>query len=381
MYLEEISKPPTPLTFVKIKYDCCGRDHILKWKDADKNFQKNQGKHICRICGLKANNPAKRPEVKAKALQTNLERYGTSVAANTKESKKRIAAERDEEFYRKRAEKTKQTNLKLYGVEHAAQSEEKKAKAKKTFQEKYGTDHPMQNAEVQAKKDQTCLDRYGVDNVAKLPEVREKMIKTMMENFGVEHYNQLPEMRDYLRENCKEWLADSYAAGGPNKGIIRPEEWNNKQRETVLDLIDQGKWNVGPGYSITGVYRSAKCKKKAPGFRSSYELKVHWHLDNNPDVEWYDYEPFRVPYRDAAGKQRAYIIDFVVKYRGKDRLVAIEVKNDYTKDRLENSVKYIGFKENCESIADLEIWANDQITGLELDIDTLLKSDLVTRRK
>ena len=48
-------------------------------------------------------------------------------------------------------------------------------------------------------------------------------------------------MRDYLRENCPQWLQESWDAGGPMKGITRPEEWSQKQRETVMQLMDEGK--------------------------------------------------------------------------------------------------------------------------------------------
>ncbi|MFX6149180.1 hypothetical protein ABTF39_20330, partial [Acinetobacter baumannii] len=76
----------------------------------------------------------------------------------------------------------------------------------------------MQNEEVQAKARKTTFDRYGVENVLSDPQVRLRAAETMLERYGVDHYNQLPEMQEYMKENCKDWLRDSWEAGGPNKG-------------------------------------------------------------------------------------------------------------------------------------------------------------------
>jgi hypothetical protein len=76
MYIEEISENLLTTTKVRIKYDCCGKEYVLKWKDADKNFKKNDSKHICRPCWLKLANPAKTDAAKEKTKKTNLEKYG-----------------------------------------------------------------------------------------------------------------------------------------------------------------------------------------------------------------------------------------------------------------------------------------------------------------
>jgi hypothetical protein len=235
----------------------------------------------------------------------------------------------DEEFYRQRAEKTKQTNLERYGVEHVFQNPEVAAKTKQTNLVRYGVENVMQSTKVQQKKIKTCLDRYGIDNPAKLLEFQIKRAKTTLERYGVEHYNQLPEMKDYLKKNCTAWLAESYAAGGPLKGITRPEEWNQKQSETVAKLIDEGKWKASYKTAIRGSYRSTKSKRAQEYFRSSYELRCHHHLNGREDVEWYEYEPFSIPYRDTEGKQRWYFPDFVIQFRATP-LLLVEVKNDYS---------------------------------------------------
>jgi hypothetical protein len=372
MYTEEIPKSP-PTTLVKIKYDCCGKEHTLKWKDADNNFQKNGGKHVCRLCWLRLNNPAKSEATKEKMKQTNLERYGATSALNSFENiEKRKEQFRDEEFVKARNKAHKITCLERYGVEHQMHTDELKEKVKNTNLERYGTVAPLQNPEILAKAQATNLERYGNKCSLNNPEVKAKALKSLFENYGVEYYNQLPEMKDYLRENCREWLAESWANPWA-KGVPKADEQRQKQSETVMNLIDEGKWNVGPKYSIKGIYTvSKKCRKNNPIFRSSYELKTHYHLDNDMEVEWYDYEPFKVQYIDSEGKKRNYAIDFVVKYKNKDRLLAIEVKNDYDMKRFKECGKEAAFINECSQDMDFEIWANEKINSLNLDLEELL---------
>lgn len=92
MYVEELPETLYTTTKVKVKYDCCGKEYSLKWKDADKNYKKNGNKHICRQCSLRTNNPFQREDVKKKIKQTNLEKYGIENPAN---SEKNIAARRE----------------------------------------------------------------------------------------------------------------------------------------------------------------------------------------------------------------------------------------------------------------------------------------------
>ena len=365
---------------VKIKYDCCGnfetcgQERMLKLKYAEKNFKDNQQKHICRKCQLKFKNPMFKNEIKEKVKETCEQRYG-GLAMNTPESiENRKKMFQDENFVKQRTEKTKKTYLEKYGVDHPMHLQSIKDKQKQVMQEKYGVDHPYQSQEIMQKMKENNFKKYGVENVAQLPEVQLKMASTTFEKYGVEHYNQLPEMKEYLRENCREWLAESWANPW-SKGIERPEEWNQKQSQTVTKLIGEGKWNSVSNHSLKGKYKSKKCRKKNPSFRSSYELKVHSHLDNSDDVDWYDYEPFKVSYYDAEGHKRYYIVDFVVKYKS-GRLLAIEVKNDYSVKLELNLIKKEAFKKECSDL-EYETWSNEKIKSLNIDLETLLESSLI----
>ncbi len=220
MYLQETAGI-LESQFVKIKYDCdgdfdrCGKEWLLKLKDAKKNFLQNLERHVCRQCQLRSKNPMSRKEVQEKVKKTTLRKYGVSCAMNTHENidtrNERMFG--SQEAIDARTKKTKETNLIRYGVEHAAQSTEKKEKTHRTNRERYGTNHPMQNAEVAKQALQTVRDRYKVDNVMQVLEVQQRQVETTLGRHGVEHYNQLPEMKDYLRNHCTTWLAESYNGG------------------------------------------------------------------------------------------------------------------------------------------------------------------------
>jgi hypothetical protein len=106
-------------------------------------------------------------------------------------------------------------------------------------------------------------------------------------------------------------------------------------------------------------------------FRSSYELKTLYHLDHSPLVDWYDYEPFVVPYYDTENKKRYYTVDLIIKFKGQPVLTAIEIKNDYSKSLVLNQNKYKGFQEYCGDAVILEVWSDAQIKLLGLDLDML----------
>lgn len=388
MFVDQIPDDVKTTTLVKVRYDCnggferCGKEWTLKHKDAKKNFDDNGGKHICRQCQLRSKNPMKRKDVQEKVKQTTLERYGTTCAMNTAEN----TAKRNEQMFgseqavKEIVAKRRKTSRERYGADHPMQSKEIQDKQKAVLQEKYGVDHPLQNPEILKKMQATNLERHGVENVASLPEVRVKMAQTTLEKYGVEFYNQLPEMKDYLRQNCPEWLKESWEAGGPNKGVPRPRAWSEKQSRTVASLIENGQWTSGHKNTWRGHYQTDKCKRPVSFFRSGFELIYHWHLDHDPKVEWYHYEPFFIQYIKLDGSVGRYFPDFLVKYTNDDKLYLREVKADYLHDSLETKAKYeAAFRYVInEPSFDFSILLKEDITALGLDILKLIESDRVS---
>lgn len=378
MYLQDVSNVPFTTTLIKIKYDCCNKEHTLKWKDAKKNYEANVGKHICRTCKLKSDNPAKREDVKAKAKKTMEEKYGGVLPINTPDQ---IAKKKEQfknpNFVKKVLEKRKETCLEKYGVEHHMKCDAGKEAVRTSMQEKYGVDYPLQAEEVKEKMRETCQERYGVDNIMDVPEVKAKVAQTMMNRYGVERYNQLPEMKQYLRENCVVWLEESYKNPW-NLGIPLIEETINKISETVKNLIFSGNWHGGFKSNVKGVYSSKKCKKTKPRFLSSLELQAHFYFDNNPIVEWYDYEAFVIPYLDQDGKKHLYFPDFLVKYKDNPILHIYETKSYRNKDKIDVKLKYEAASEYAKNNNLIyQILFDEDVEKFGLDLQKLKESELV----
>ena len=369
---------------VKIKYDCdggferCGKEFAILLRYAEKNAKDNGGQHVCRQCVLRSKNPMNRQEVKDKLKNTNLERYGATTAMNTQENiEGRRQLFQDEAYKEQWLEKHRVGSRKKYGTDYPMQTAEVQERQKAVMREKYGVDHPCQSAEIMKKMMARNKEKYGVENVASLPEVRVKMAKTTLERFGVEHYNQLPEMKDYLRANCKEWLAESYANPWA-KGITRPEEWNQKQRETVTQLMTLGTWKAGYSRSKKGFcFPANKCKKSEVYFRSSYEAIYCFYLDNHPNVDWFSFECMRIPY-EYGGKIRYYVPDFLIKWVGNDMLSIHELKAEFLRE-----YEQVQLKQQCAESFGLShnmkftMLYSDDIKSLGIDFETLKQSGFV----
>ncbi len=346
MYLEDVLHVPFTTTLVSIKYDCCNKEHVLKWKDAKKNFEKNEGKHICRKCFLTTNNPAKKAEVKEKTKKTIEEKYGGVLPINTSEQiAKRKQQFKDKEYVDEIIKKRKETCIEKYGVDHHMKCDIGKEAVKAAMQEKYGVDYPLQAEEVKEKMRETCQEKYGVDNIMDVPEVKAKVAQTMMDRYGVERYNQLPEMKEYLRENCTTWLAESYKNPW-NLGVPLEEETKIKISETVAAKILNGEYNSeNPKFYYTGYYRSKKCKKEKAYFRSSLELKMHYILDSDENVLWYENEPFAIKYEKEHGVFRNYIPDFFAVFKNeKPKLFEIKpsfrLREEQVKFKVEAAIEF-----------------------------------------
>ncbi len=86
----------------------------------------------------------------------------------------------------------------------------------------------------------------------------------------------------------------------------RTKEIREKISKSVAQLYVDGKTNF-----ITGHYISTKILKKCY-YRSSWELKVMKYLDFNNNIEYWEHEPFYIPYKDENGDDRNYVPDFLV---------------------------------------------------------------------
>ena len=340
MYMQELPETLFTTTKVKIKYDCCGIEREMKWVDANKNFTKNNSKHICKKCWLKSDdNPSKNPEVQIKIAATIDERYGGVLPMNSQKAiESRKQQFEDPNFIEQRNQKRIKTSIERYGAEHHMKTEEGKNTQKEAMIAKYGVEHPLQSPAIVAKMLQTVQERHGVNNVMQIPEVMEKQQQSTFDAYGVKHYNQLPEAKEYLRENISEWLGESWENPWA-KGIPKTAEQKSKASATVTEKILRGECNYESeniNY-LTGYYSSKKCKKPKAYFRSSLELRMHYLLDMDENVLEYENEPFSIKYNLEDGTEKNYIPDFIVKYKN-DKINLKEIKPAFR--MREESVQY-----------------------------------------
>ena len=368
--MQELPQSIFTTTKVKIKYDCCEFEREMKWVDANKNFTKNNGKHICKKCGSSGDkNPACRPEVRAKMKATIDERYGGVLPMNSKEAiESRKQQFEDPNFVEQRNQKRIATSIERYGADHHMKTDEGKNTQKEAMIAKYGVEHPLQSPDIVAKMLKTVQERHGVNNVMQISEVMEKQQQTTLERHGVSHYNQLPEAKEYLRENISEWLGESWKNPWA-KGMPKTDIQKEKARQTIAEKIIAGTWH-SENNSWKGEYKSKKCLNPEPMFRSRYELITHIWLDENDMVESYQYEPFFIPYYDTENKKRFYFPDFVIKFLEKEILLILEIKNNYAMTRQLNINKNIFAMEFAnKNKMEYEIWLDEKISSLGIKVE------------
>lgn len=143
-------------------------------------------------------------------------------------------------------------------------------------------------------------------------ETKKKIVERLVEN------NRTLEKRKALSEaGKKRWASGEMSAAkeradetlreGYRTGRLRRTD---EQREKISAAIAQ-KY-------LSGGFRWARGKHVSPKtdlesyYRSSWELRRMRELDVDPAVEWWEHEPFWIPY-ELEGRTRRYLPDFYVK--------------------------------------------------------------------
>ena len=104
--------------------------------------------------------------------------------------------------------------------------------------------------------------------------------------------------------------------------VVKKKTTVKKRKRKVARKRKNGRTS----HYITGTYEAKKCKRPVE-YRSSWELIVAKHLDDDPCVESFEYETIVIPYitSKTSKRIRKYIPDFIVKYSD-GRVVIVEVK-------------------------------------------------------
>lgn len=166
------------------------------------SFYINNDIKTCPICGSKflrrtkycCNRCTQRsPEVKNKAKQTKLEKYGDPYYRNAEQARKTKFERYGDPGFTNR-EKCKKTVQEKYGVDNVSKIKEVVEKIKQTKLERYG-DPGFSNKEQAAK---TCLERYGVENLFFSKE-KQKEFSRLNPNYLLNKHKDLN--KDFLEKN------------------------------------------------------------------------------------------------------------------------------------------------------------------------------------
>lgn len=179
--------------------------------------------------------PFQNPEVKAKIIVTNNERYGCDNPSQNNEIKL----------------KKEQTSLKNYGVKNPSQSQVVLDKIKVTNNERYGCDWTLQNSEVIIKREKTCERIYGVKNVFQNVDIQSKIISTNNDRYGCNYPLQNDDIKNKVNiTNIKKY--------GKNR-FTQTQEGKHKIAETNLERY--GESNVSKLQEVKCKMRESNIKK------------------------------------------------------------------------------------------------------------------------
>ena len=157
-------------------------------------------------------------EIRKKAKQTKLERYGDENYCNST--------------------KAKQTKLERYGKYVNIE------KYKKSMLEKYGVEFPIQSKEIRERTRNTILQKYGVEYPAQSPEIKEKIIQTNLKKYGVKYASQLDEIKEKQKKTCLEkYGVDTFFKANKLKECCHSEETNKKRNKTNQEYLKENKFS------------------------------------------------------------------------------------------------------------------------------------------
>lgn len=233
-------------------------------------------------------------EIKKKKERTNLERYGTKYANQSKIIQ----------------EKTKKTNLERYGSENVFGSKQIQDKIKQTNLARYGVEHATQSKEIQKKMKQNAIKKYGVESHLQLEHVKRKIKETNLQKYGTEYGLANTEIRAKIKEtnlkryggigaassviaqHMKETNLERYGVENTyaNKDIVekikqtklRLDEEFMKEHDLVraVDLVVQ----YGSGWSQAGIVDIIKRNRNTSFVRKSDISKIIEYTNNPPKI-------------------------------------------------------------------------------------------------
>ena len=204
---------------VKIVYgvECVSQIESVKAKRVETNmerrgvavpFQAAEVKEKSKVTNLErygAEHPLQNTIIMGNVIATNLERYGTTCSLQSDFAKEKSIITLQTKYgehitnvfqAEEVKEKSKATNLERRGVEYPGQSEECKEKSRATNLERRGVEYAFQSEDVKEKSKATHLERLGVEHPLQSEEIMGKVKATRLGKYGFEHVLQNPKIME-----------------------------------------------------------------------------------------------------------------------------------------------------------------------------------------
>lgn len=116
--------------------------------------------------------------------------------------------------------------------------------------------------------------------------------------------------------------------------------WRDKISQSITEKY------IGGGFQWSRGHYTSSISGKTYWYRSSWELEYMKYLDENPNVEFWDYEPFSIEY-EFEETTRRYIPDFQVHFTDGRKIIA-EIKPGTLTGTQRNQEKIIAGEEWCK---------------------------------
>lgn len=186
----------------------CGHDFIVDTS--------NGRKAAVRTCSAKCAATLSHAGGKDKKARrrNSQEKYGVDNPFQSDEVKAKIKKtfeENPDKNYQFGTENFKKLIKDKYDVDNVSQLDDVKEKKKATSREHYGTDYPMQSKEVPDAMKQTSIVRYGVETALLLEENQRKAREVSKEKYGTDYPMQSPKCwKELKRKNQEKYGKDWY---------------------------------------------------------------------------------------------------------------------------------------------------------------------------
>lgn len=178
---------------VRVQCDGCQTENIIIYHSYTRNCK--NGIYLCKKCShirfeetclekYNVRHPMQNQEIKDKAIQTNLTKYGVKYVGQNLDIKKKI----------------ENTCIEKYGEKSYMLTDEFRNISIDKMREKYGVSYPSQSKEIREKIENTCINVYGFKTPLMSNVVKEKIISTKKIKYGDINYNN----RNKYKSTCLE---------------------------------------------------------------------------------------------------------------------------------------------------------------------------------